>query len=313
MTERQKVSSIALILLVVLGIFIALWLPSRTAKGSIGFSVFDTNNNFHFEVGEQLELVATPIELVKTRQLLWQLGNGDSLQGVSPAIYTYKKPGKYLVTLHVEGELISSQYIQVVSGGDIAAIDSVPRIIALSEGYQDEELTFTATGPGVNTWLWEFGESGTVDAYEQQAVYVYETPGTYIVRLQTNTTKYPIEHTINILPRFEKIEEVVAVDSLSIAQNDIKRRLQMIANTSARDKGRYKEHVNYIRTTYFCIPANQVAVVVNGDKYNDFLGYCQGLHFLESNPKKRVQIDDVKIDKANCLTTIQVTQSTPEL
>lgn len=86
MTERQKVSSIALILLVVLGIFIALWLPSRTAKGSIGFSVFDTNNNFHFEVGEQLELVATPIELVKTRQLLWQLGNGDSLQGVSPAI-----------------------------------------------------------------------------------------------------------------------------------------------------------------------------------------------------------------------------------
>lgn len=312
MTERQKVISIALGLVVIAGIFFALWLPSRTAEGILDFSIFDTNRNFHFEVGEKLEFVVTSPERVKDRHLLWQMGNGDTLRGNPSATYIYQKPGKYLVTLHADGELISSQYIQIVSGTEGAAIDSVPKIIGLSEGYQDEELTFSATGPGIDTWLWEFGESGTVDAYEQQVVYVYETPGLYTVKLQTNTTKYPIEHRIRILPRFEKVEEVVAVDSLSIAQDDIKRRLQIIANTSARDKGGYKEQVNYIRNTYFCIPANQVAVVINGEKYNDFLGYCQGLHFLESNPKRRVQITDVKIDDLHCVHTIEVTQNSTE-
>ena len=108
------------------------------------------------------------------------------------------------------------------------------------------------------------------------------------------------------------MEEVIAVDSLSLAEEDIRRRLQIVANTSVRDKARYREQVNYIRSTYFCTPAGEVAVVVNGDKYNDFLGYCQGLHFLESSPKRRVQITGVKLDQLHCVTTLQVTQTTAE-
>lgn len=55
--------------------------------------------------------------------------------------------------------------------------------------------------------------------------------------------------------------------------------------------------------------ADQVVVIVNEEKYNDFNGYCQGLHFLESNKKKRVSIDDVKIDDIYCVKSIYVTQS----
>ena len=62
----------------------------------------------------------------------------------------------------------------------------------MSEGYQGEELVFSAEGYGMDTWLWEFGESGTVDAYEQQVVYSYDIPGEYTISLQTNTTKYPV-------------------------------------------------------------------------------------------------------------------------
>lgn len=312
MTERQKFVSIILVFIVLTAVFFALWLPPRSTEANHDFSIFDSNHNFHYEVGEKLEFAITNSEQAKSYDLLWQMGNGDSLKGNPSAKYSYQKAGKYLVTLRANGKLISSQYIQIVAGGEVAAIDSVPKIIGLAEGYQDEELTFSASGPGIDTWLWEFGETGTVDAYDQQVIYVYERPGTYIVRLQTNTTKYPIEHTIKILPRFEKVEEIVAVDSLGMAQEDIKRRLQIIANTSARDKGRYKEQVNYIRKTYFCIPANEVAVVVNGEKYNDFLGYCQGLHFLESNPRRKVQIKEVAIDNLHCVSTIQVTQSLAE-
>lgn len=312
MTERQKFISVILVFIVLAMVFLALWLPSRRTEANLDFSIFDSNHNFHYEVGERLEFTITNPEQAQSYDLLWQMGNGDTLKGNPSVYYNYQKSGKYLVTLRANGELISSQYIQIVAGEKLAAIDSVPKIIGLAEGYQDEELTFSASGPGIDTWLWEFGETGTVDAYDQQVVYVYERPGTYIVRLQTNTTKYPIEHTIKILPRFEKVEEIVAVDSLGMAQEDVKRRLQIIANTSAKDKWRYKEQVDYIRKTYFCIPANEVAVVVNGEKYNDFLGYCQGLHFLESTPQRRVQIKEVIIDNLRCVSTIQITQSIAE-
>ena len=201
------------------------------------------------------------------------------------------------------------RYIKVISGLEHEAIDSIPRINGVSEGYQGEELVFSAEGYGMDTWLWEFGESGTVDAYEQQVVYSYDIPGEYTISLQTNTTKYPVKHRITILPRFEKAEELVTVDSLALVQNDIKKHLQAIADAKVSQKSVYYEHTNYIRKKYFCIDADQVVVIINDEKYNDFNGYCQGLHFLESNRKKRVSIDDVKIDDLNCVKSIHVTQS----
>ena len=240
------------------------------------------------------------------------MGNGDVLSGRRDIKYTYRQPGKYLVTLAIDNNYSVNKYIKVISGTDRAAIDSVPRIYGTSEGYQGEELVFAAEGYGMDTWLWEFGESGTVDAYDQQVVYTYETPGEYTVTLQTNTTKYPIKHHITILPRFEKAEETVTVDSITLVQDDIRKHLQAIANAKVSQHGVYYEHVNYIRNKYFCIPADRVAVVVNGEKYNDFTGYCQGLHFLESNSKKHIQIDEVHIDRISCISTIQVTQSYTE-
>lgn len=312
MTERQKILSVFLGILVLGGIILIIGLPFRTVKGDVDFNIHDSNNNFHYEIGEVLEFTVNEPERVKGKSILWQMGNGDSISNKMVAKYAYPKSGKYLVTLKVDGHTVANRYIQVVSGIEAAAIDSVPRIHAVSEGYQGEELTFSADGVGVDTWMWEFGETGTVDAYEQQVTYTYETPGNYVVRLQTNTTKYPIEHRIKILPKFEKVEETITeppVDSLGLAQDDIRRRLQIIANLSVRDNRAYKEQVNHIRDTYFCTPSSQVVVVVNGDKYNDFSGYCQGLHFLESSPKRRIKIQEVKIDNQNCVRTIQVTQS----
>ena len=53
---------------------------------------------------------------------------------------------------------------------------------------------------------------------------------------------------------------------------------------------------------------NQVVVHINGERYNVFPDYCQGLHFLESNRYGRVTIDDVKVDDFHHITKIEVTQ-----
>ena len=280
MDNRKTITIIILGLVAIAAILLFLLLPSKSRLANIDFYVYDTNDNFHYEVNERLDLLVNDTVAIKGKRLIWEMGNGDTLMRNTGVSYTYRKPGKYLVTLRIDEKRSINKYIKIISGLEREAIDSIPRIYGVSEGYQGEELVFSAEGDGMDTWQWEFGESGTVDAYEQQVVYSYDFPGKYIISLQTNTTKYPVKHRITILPRFEKAEELVTVDSLAMVQNDIKRHLQAIADAKVSQKSVYYEHTNYICSKYFCIDADQVVVIVNEEKYNDFNGYCQGLHFL---------------------------------
>ena len=309
MDNKKTTTIIMLGLVAIAGILLFLLLPSKSQIADIDFYVYDTNDNFHYEVNERLELLVNDTAAIKGKRLIWEMGNGDTLMRNRDVSYTYRKAGRYLITLKVDEKHSINKYIRVISVLERETIDSIPRIHGVSEGYQGEELVFSAEGEGMDAWQWEFGESGTVDAYERQVVYSYDFPGEYTISLQTNTTKYPVKHRITILSRFEKAEELVTVDSLVIAQNDIKKHLQAIADADVSQKSAYYEHTNYIRNKYFCVDADRVVVIVNDEKYNDFDGYCQGLHFLESNRKKPVSIDDVKIDDLNCVKSIHVTQS----
>lgn len=309
MDNKKTVAVIISGLAAMAGVLLFLLLPPKSHLANIDFYVYDANGNLHYEVNERLELSVNDTAAIEGRRLIWEMGNGDTLARNTDVSYTYRKSGKYLITLKIDGKHSVNKYIRVISGLEREAIDSIPRINGVSKGYQGEDLVFSAAGDGMDTWLWEFGESGTVDAYEQQVVYSYDVPGEYTISLQTNTVKYPVKHGITILPRFEKAEELVTVDSLALVQNDIKRHLQAIADAKVSQKSVYYEHTNYIRNKYFCTDADRVVVIVNDEKYNDFDGYCQGLHFLESNGKRRVSIDDVKIDDLNCVRSIHVTQS----
>ena len=190
MDNKRKIIITALGILAIGGIIIILLLPSKSQLSNIDFYVFDSNDNYHYEVNEKLEFMINDTVAVKGRKLLWQMGNGDAISDKSNMKYSYESPGKYLVTLKIDNSYTINKYIKVISGTERAAIDSVPHIYGVSEGYQGEELVFAAEGYGMNSWQWEFGETGTVDAYDQQVVYTYENPGEYTVKLQTNTTQY---------------------------------------------------------------------------------------------------------------------------
>ena len=146
MTERQKILSVFLGILVLGGIILIIRLPFRTVKGDVDFNIHDSNNNFHYEIGEVLEFTVNEPERVKGKSILWQMGNGDSISNKMVAKYAYPKSGKYLVTLKVDGHTVANRYIQVVSGIEPAAIDSVPRIHAVSEGYQGRNSPFPRMG-----------------------------------------------------------------------------------------------------------------------------------------------------------------------
>ena len=308
MNERQKILLAIVSFLAIAGLVVLLLLPSRTVSKSMDFYIHDSNGNNQLEVNEMIQFIVNDSSDLEGKTVLWKMGNGDSIVGHPNIRYKYSKAGKYLVTLQIDGKRIIERPIQVIAVKEKVEVDSIPKINGVSQGYEGEDLVFSAEGHGVDTWYWEFGESGTVDAFDRQVVYKYDKPGKYIIRLKTNTTVKPVEHEITILPKVEDIMEQAQVDTLALIQNDIKRHLQAIANAKVSDRSGYYTNMNYIKNTYFHYDADQVMVEVNGNRFNVFPDYCQSLHFLESNRNKRIFIEDIKIDDKDRITKIQVTQ-----
>lgn len=321
MTERQKIILAIVSALAVVGLVLILLLPSRTAAKNLDFYIQDQNANSQLEVNELLKFSINDSAVVADKRVLWKMGNGDSIVGHPNISYTYRQKGKYLVTLQVDGKTITEKTIDIVTlTKDTTVVDSIPKIIGPSQGYEGENLVFSAEGQGMTSWLWEFGESGTIDAFERQVVYKYDKPGKYIIKLKANTTLYPVTHVITILPKVEDIlvapadtanqpkEPEQPLDTLALIQNDIKRHLQAIANAGPRDRSTYYANMNYIRNNYLPGNGSHVIVHVNGERYNVFPDYCQGLHFLESNRYGRISIDDVKVDDFHHISKIEVTQ-----
>lgn len=309
MKEKNKII-IAFLAFLIIGVIVFFVLyPFNSRLSNLDFNIFDTNNNYHYEVGEPLEFYVNDTAILKNKRVIWYFGNGDTIIRDNNITYKYKEAGKYLVTLDVDKTYKISKYIKVISSKEKQAIDSIPKLYGPDNGYVGEELVFSSEGPGIDTWYWEFGESGTVDGYDQQTTYTYSNPGTYKVKLTTNTTEYPIYHKIIIYPQFEKVEDIVTVDSLSLAQHDIKKHLQAIANASVSDRNTFYKHLNYIKKRYLCNNYSDVVVVVNESKYNDLYSYCQGLHYLDMKNNHKVTINEVVLDTFNCIKKINVTQS----
>ncbi|PKB41936.1 hypothetical protein AX016_0090 [Cellulophaga sp. RHA19] len=309
MNNKNKIILLSVLLLISLVIIILSFYPFNSELKNLDFYVFDSNDNSHYEQNEELDFFLNDTSVVKDKKLVWHFGNGDTLKRNLDVKYKYKEPGKYLVTVDIDKNQTLSKYIKVISVKERRVIDSIPKLFGPDEGYTGEELIFTSQGPGIETWYWEFGETGTVDAYEKQNVYVYSEPGTYDVKLTTNTTEYPIYHKIKILPRFEKLDVMVTVDSLSLAESDIKKHLQAIADADVSDRATFNEQFRYLKNKYTCNNANEVVIVVNNSKYNDFYSYCQGLHYLDGKRNKRISINSIELETYKCIKRINVTQS----
>ncbi len=211
----------------------------------------------------------------------WEFGNGDT-SSEQRGSYTFPQTGKYQIRLTVDGNLEKKFIVNVRDTKKDDALELI-KIIAPDEALQGEYITFRGEGTS-KEWRWEFGETGTVDAIEKTAIYKYELPGRYIVSLRTEETKYPILHTIDVIPQYSDVD---TTDVASIIGNDIKEKLQAIV-----DQKPFNKNYNDIMKAYLCNNPNTL-VIVNNDKKNDFYSYCQGLKIIG---KKKTVIEKVLID-----------------
>ncbi|MCE3590130.1 hypothetical protein LXJ59_26445, partial [Escherichia coli] len=75
-------------------------------------------------------------------------------------------------------------------------------------------------------------------------LYSYSEAGTYEILLSTETTQYPVRHTIRIEPNFQRND---SADVQTLIGNDIRERLQAIV-----DGKPFNQNYNYILSSYLC-------------------------------------------------------------
>ncbi|MGB1283296.1 MAG: PKD domain-containing protein [Polaribacter sp.] len=294
-------------IITLIAIALAIWLPSKKKFVNLDILISDQNNNFQLEKGERLEFRINDTLAFKKAKMLWEFGNGDSIVKNNIVNYRYNAKGKYLVTLTINDKFEVSNYIEIIEPNRNTARDSVPTIHGVDKGYVNEQLVFLTNTPGIKSWYWEFGETGTVDAYESQVIYTYKKPGIYMVKLKTDQSRFPVYHRIEILPLFNPIT-TEPIDSLKIVANDIKKRLQAIADASVKSTKIYYKNLKHIEQNYKC-KDDEMVMIVNGSKYNDLYSYCQGLHYLDGRGSKTIVINEVVVDTVRCIKEVTITQN----
>lgn len=287
-------NTMALILLAIIGGSVLIVIVLFNSFGS-SFDVRAGLSKNTLLVGEEFRYIDS------TRQAsswLWEFGNGEA-SDKPQGRYRYDKAGSYKIRLRVNDE--SEKIFSVtVRNGNEGQDSHLVRIDAPESAMQGELIVFRGLG-GDKQWRWEFGESGMVDAREKDAIYKYNRPGVYDVKLYTENTKYPVSHRIKIFPQYSGSD---STDVMSVIGADIREKLQNIA-----DRKPFNTNYNYIVNRY--LGSNQrTEVVINNAKYNDIYSYCQGLRMAAKNS---VVIDQVIVEIANLeagiVTKIMVLQT----
>ncbi|WP_097126848.1 hypothetical protein [Spirosoma fluviale] len=233
----------------------------------------------------------------------WEFGNGQESR-VSKGDFYYYKAGTYLIRLTIDNKLTKTFSVVITPKKIVQAQDSLVKIKGPSSGYEREKMVFTAEGGGARQFSWRFGASGQIDSRDQTAIYSYPmvesyTPfQTYRIELMTDVTKYPVVKEVRVFKGFNKFAPTI--DSLDITGNDVKRRLQLIADGQS-----FNVHYNYLLKRYLC-EKNNTIVRINEAKINDFYSYCMGLQF-----DRGVRIDGVTVTAdslTSCLVRLNVTQ-----
>ena len=157
----------------------------------------------------------------------WEFGNNETSTQRS-GHHRFKQKGVYKIRLTVNGNLERYFDVRVKEKTNTEDLHLV-HIIAPKEAIQGENIIFR--------------ETGMIDSREKTALYAYTEPGEYEVLLNTENTRYPIRHRINILPYYSEND---STDVMVLIGLDIKEKLQNIA-----DGKPFNVNYNYVVDKYF--------------------------------------------------------------
>ena len=135
---------------------------------------------------------------------VWDFGDSTVVRKDPNPFHTYEVPGKYLVTLTVNGkcdfskEIVIQKKIPIIDSTRIANFE-IPSTIKVGELLSVKDLTKEAT-----SWEWRFGETLEVNSTYQNPTYSYQKEGLKTITLIVNgDPRYSTSKQIQVLPKIE--------------------------------------------------------------------------------------------------------------
>ncbi len=117
----------------------------------------------------------------------WSFGDGNTMdEEGSTTNHNYKNPGKYTVTVLVDGECSDVENIYVNEAPIIVNNNLQPVIVGPDTAYTNQLVKFSDISAYALSWEWSFGETGGPDAFTKNASYTYSQPGIKRVYLKIN-------------------------------------------------------------------------------------------------------------------------------
>ncbi len=117
----------------------------------------------------------------------WNFGDGNTVDEESSTTnHNYKNPGKYTVTVLVDGECSDIENIYVNEAPVIVNNNLQPVIAGPDTAYTNQLVKFSDISASSLSWEWSFGETGGPDAFTKNASYTYSQPGIKRVYLKVN-------------------------------------------------------------------------------------------------------------------------------
>lgn len=139
----------------------------------------------------------------------WSFGDSSAVRYDINPFHTYTKPGKYNITLTVNGKCDFTREITIkrkrptIDSTRIAKFE-IPNTIKVGELLTAKDLT-----KGATSWEWRFGEDSEVNSTYKNPTYSYTKPGLKTVLLIVNgDPRYGSQKQINVLPEIviEKVK-----------------------------------------------------------------------------------------------------------
>lgn len=131
----------------------------------------------------------------------WRFGDGTSSNQQHPT-HTYKKPGKFKVTLVVENiNGCKDSLTKQVLVGPAPIANFVTEDACVNATQKFDDLSTTEEGK-IDQWLWTFGDDGS-QSISQNPGHTFHTAGTFTIKLEIMTTLgcgHDTTQTITILP-----------------------------------------------------------------------------------------------------------------
>jgi PKD repeat protein len=115
----------------------------------------------------------------------WDFGDRSEPDLRKHTFHVYKKPGKYIITLIINGDCVHNKEIVITDKYETYKIGT-PKIITSKIITAGQPAYFNSISEDAKTWEWSFGENRGIDDTSSNPVYTFSTPGEKTITLIVN-------------------------------------------------------------------------------------------------------------------------------